>query len=58
MEIKYDVYWKTEKGHTRITHGTISDSELQDMIERKEREECSGVEDWEFDSATVDSFSV
>lgn len=58
MEIKYDAYWKTEKGHTRLTHGVITDADLEEIIERKERDESSQVEDWEFDSATIDNISM
>ena len=36
MEINYSVYWKTEKGHTRITHGKLTEAEIKEAIERKE----------------------
>lgn len=58
MHIKYDVYWEDENGNTRITHGVITDGDLQNIIEHKEREECGGVEDWSFDYASIEELNL
>ena len=58
MEIKYDAYWKSENGGTRISHGTITEADLDEIIERKEREEWAGAEGLEFYSATIDNVKL
>ena len=58
MEIKYSAFWKENERFKKITHGVITDADLQEIIERKEREECGGLEDMEFESADIESFSV
>ena len=55
MEIKYDAYWQVDGRIKRITHGIITDADLQEIIERKEREECGGLDDMEFESSSVES---
>ena len=39
MEIKYDVYWKTDKGNLRITHGVLTEDDLVEAAKRKEDRE-------------------
>jgi len=58
MEIKYDAYWKSENGGTRISHGTITEADLDEIIERKEREEWAGAEGMDFDVANIDTFKL
>ena len=58
MEIKYSSFWKENGRLRKITHGVITDSDLQEIIERKERDECGGLEDMEFESADIEGFSV
>jgi len=36
MEIKYDAYWKTDKDTTRITHGVLTEEDLEEAVRRKE----------------------
>ena len=42
MNIDYDFYWTTPQGVTAISHGTITEEELEELVERKERENHSG----------------
>ena len=39
MEIKYDAYWKTDKNTIRITHGILTDEDLEEAVKRKEDRE-------------------
>jgi hypothetical protein len=39
MEIKYDAYWKTDKDTTRITHGVLTEEDLEEAVRRKEDRE-------------------
>jgi hypothetical protein len=58
MEIKYDALWYDEKGNTRISHGTITEADFQEIIERKERDEWAGAEGMDFDVANIDTFKL
>jgi len=46
MIIKYDAYWKTEKGYNGITNGFLDDCDIEAAVKLKE------------DLETIDNISV
>lgn len=42
MELKYDAYWKTDRDTTRITHGVLTEEDLEDAVRRKEDRDSIG----------------
>lgn len=41
MEIKYNAYWKTDEDTTRITHGVLTEEDLEEAVRRKEDRRAS-----------------